>query len=123
MKNWTLRQRISASFAVIIAIMLLMVVVSYTRLLSIQSSEEKVETDALPGLYYSTMVRSAWVNSYLATLQLFSEDQGRVLTPAEISNFKGYEDTLVGELNNYRKTVFDAEDQASVDEFEKQHAD
>lgn len=123
MKNWTLRQRISASFAVIIAIMLLMVVVSYTRLLSIQSSEEKVETDALPGLYYSTMVRSAWVNGYLATLQLFSEDQGRLLTPAEINNFKGYEDTLVRELNNYRKTVFDAEDQASVDEFEKQHAD
>ncbi|MEB0039565.1 MULTISPECIES: methyl-accepting chemotaxis protein [unclassified Pseudomonas] len=123
MKNWTLRQRIMASFAVIIAIMLLMVVVSYTRLLSIQSSEERVETDALPGLYYSTMVRSAWVNSYLNILQLFGEDEGRPLTPAEISNFKGYEATLVSELNNYRKTVFDADDQASVDEFEKQHAD
>ncbi|MGP0013283.1 hypothetical protein, partial [Pseudomonas sp.] len=52
MKNWTLRQRILASFAVIIAIMLLMVVASYSRLLSIESSEESVRTDAIPGVYY-----------------------------------------------------------------------
>ena len=61
MKNWTLRQRILASFAVIIAIMLLMVVASYSRLLSIESSEETVRTDAIPGVYYSSMIRSAWV--------------------------------------------------------------
>jgi len=49
-KNWTLRQRILASFAVIIAIMLLMVVVSYSRLLKIESSEAPVRCDAHPGL-------------------------------------------------------------------------
>ncbi|WP_297840431.1 methyl-accepting chemotaxis protein [Pseudomonas sp.] len=123
MKNWTLRQRIAASFAVIIAIMLLMVVVSYSRLLSIESSEEQVRTDALPGLYYSTTVRGAWVNSYLATLRLFGEDEGRPLTPAELDMFKGYEDQLVTELNSYKKTIFDPEDQARVDAFEKQHAE
>jgi methyl-accepting chemotaxis protein WspA len=48
-KNWTLRQRILASFAVIIAIMLLMVVVSYSRLLKIEASEASVRDDALPG--------------------------------------------------------------------------
>ena len=57
MKNWTLRQRILASFAVIIAIMLLMVVASYSRLLSIQTSEETVRTDSIPGVYYSSMNR------------------------------------------------------------------
>jgi methyl-accepting chemotaxis protein WspA len=121
-KNWTLRQRIAASFAVIIAIMLLMVVVSYSRLLSIESSEEKVRTDALPGLYYSTTVRGAWVNSYLATLRLFGEDEGRVLTPAELDMFKGFEDQLVAELNGYKKTIFDQEDQIRFDAFEQQHA-
>ena len=51
MKNWTLRQRILASFAVIIAIMLLMVVVSYSRLLKIEVSENSVRDDAVPGVF------------------------------------------------------------------------
>lgn len=122
MKNWTLRQRISASFGVIIAIMLLMVVVSYSRLLSIESSEEQVRTDALPGLYYSTTLRGAWVNSYLGVLRLFGEHESRALTPAELDLFKGYEDQLVTELNHYKKTIFDPEDQARIDAFEAQHA-
>ena len=63
MKNWTLRQRILASFAVIIAIMLLMVLVSYSRLLKIEDSEEKVRADAVPGVYYSSMIRGGWVDS------------------------------------------------------------
>lgn len=83
MKNWTLRQRILASFAVIIAIMLLMVVVSYSRLLSIESSEEQVRLDALPGVYYSTLVRSAWGESYIRTLELIAEGAARPLTKQE----------------------------------------
>lgn len=121
MKNWTLHQRILASFAVIIAIMLLMVVVSYSRLLSIESSEEQVRTDSLPGLYYSGKVRGAWVDSYTATLQLLSEEEGRPLTAAEEEQFKGYEDRLKSEEDNYRTTIFDPDDQARFDAFEKAH--
>ena len=44
MKNWTLRQRILASFAVIIAIMLLMIVAAYSRLVTIETAEEAVGT-------------------------------------------------------------------------------
>lgn len=121
MKNWTLRQRILASFAVIIAIMLLMVVVSYSRLLSIQSSEEQVRTDALPGLYYSTMVRNAWGISYVTTLQLLGEGEGRPLTAAELEQFKGDEAALEHELGNYEKTIFTPDDQARFDAFKKQH--
>ena len=80
MKNWTLRQRILASFAVIIAIMLLMVVASYSRLLSIETSEEKVQTDSIPGVYYSSMIRSAWVDSYVLTLELVGSLNQRDLT-------------------------------------------
>ena len=49
-KNWTLRQRILASFAVIIAIMLLMVVAAYSRLMTIEESEEVVRSDSMPGV-------------------------------------------------------------------------
>lgn len=121
MKNWTLRQRILASFAVIIAIMLLMVVVSYSRLLSIQSSEEQVRTDALPGLYYSTTIRNAWGASYVVTLKLLGEDEGRPLTTAELEQFKANEAILENEMSNYRKTIFSSDDQARFDAFERQH--
>jgi len=120
-KNWTLRQRILASFAVIIAIMLLMVVVSYSRLLSIQSSEEQVRTDALPGLYYSTTIRNAWGASYVVTLKLLGEDEGRPLTTAETEQFKANEAILENEMSNYKKTIFSSDDQVRFDAFERQH--
>ena len=121
MKNWTLRQRILASFAVIIAIMLLMVVVAYTRLLSIESSSESVSNDALPGVYYSTLTRSAWVESYLRTLELLGEDEGRPLTKDEKDQYQEFETRLNAQIANYRKTIFDAGDQAGIDGFEKLH--
>jgi methyl-accepting chemotaxis protein WspA len=118
-KNWTLRQRILASFAVIIAIMLLMVVVSYSRLLSIETSEEQVRVDALPGVYYSTLVRSAWGESYIRTLELIGEGEGRVLTPAEKDQFQDFENRLQEQVENYRRTIFDDADRANFAAFEK----
>lgn len=67
MNNWTLRQRILASFAVIIAIMSLMVVAAYSRLVTIESGEEDVRANSIPGVYYSSMIRGAWVDSYGTT--------------------------------------------------------
>ena len=121
MKNWTLRQRILASFAVIIAIMLLMVVASYSRLLSIESSEETVRTDAIPGVYYSSMIRSAWVDSYVLTLQLVGSASQRDLNNEDRKLYASYEERLKHELENYRSTIFDKEDRAAFDTFEQLH--
>ena len=121
MKNWTLRQRILASFAVIIAIMLLMVVASYSRLLSIQTSEETVRADSIPGVYYSSMVRSAWVDSLVLTLQLVGSSTQRDLTNEDRKLYASYEERLNRELENYRGTIFDNQDRAEFDEFERLH--
>ena len=121
MKNWTLRQRILASFAVIIAIMLLMVVASYSRLLSIQTSEETVRADSIPGVYYSSMVRSAWVDSFVLTLQLVGSSTQRDLTNEDRKLYASYEERLNRELENYRGTIFDNQDRAEFDEFERLH--
>lgn len=120
MKNWTLRQRILASFAVIIAIMLLMVVVSYTRLLSIQSSEEAVSDDALPGVYFSTLVRSAWGESYIRTLELIGEGKSRELTRAEQDQYVDFETRLQTQIDGYKKTIYDDTDRNNFNVFEKQ---
>ena len=58
MKNLTLRERIIASFLVILAIMGLMVVVDYQRLLQVEAEAESINTDAVPGIYYSTSILS-----------------------------------------------------------------
>ncbi|MFJ5295124.1 methyl-accepting chemotaxis protein [Pseudomonas sp. NPDC088368] len=120
MKNWTLRQRILASFAVIIAIMLLMVVVSYTRLLSIQHSEEAVSDDALPGVYFSTLVRSAWGESYIRTLELIGEGKARELTRSEQDQYIDFDTRLQNQMDSYKKTIYDDTDRANFNAFEKQ---
>ncbi|EJM42376.1 methyl-accepting chemotaxis protein [Pseudomonas sp. GM33] len=123
MKNWTLRQRILASFAVIIAIMLLMVVVSYSRLLKIESSEASVREDALPGLYYSSMVRSAWVDSYLRTQEILGFREGQGLSAEQAENFKTFETRLQEQMKNYSDTVTTDEDKVEYATFIKLHDD
>ena len=121
MKNWTLRQRILASFAVIIAIMLLMVVASYSRLLSIETSEQKVQNDSIPGVHYSSMIRSAWVDSYVLTLELVGSINQRDMTNEDRKLYANYEERLNKELANYRGTIFEGEDNAHFNEFERLH--
>jgi methyl-accepting chemotaxis protein WspA len=116
-KNWTLRQRILASFAVIIAIMLLMVVVAFNRLLVIESSGDAVRLDTLPGVFYSSTVRGAWVESYVSTQHLLAEGVGRDLTGAEEDQYKEFEDRLQAQIVNYQKSIFDESDRTDFEQF------
>jgi len=116
-KNWTLRQRILASFAVIIAIMLLMVVVSYSRLLKIESSEESVRDDAVPGVYLSSMIRSAWVDSYLQTLDIIGMREDKTLTDGDKSDFKSFDTRIESQMANYEKTINGQADRMEFDNF------
>jgi len=120
-KNWTLRQRILASFAVIIAIMLLMVVVSYSRLLKIEASEESVRDDAVPGVYYSSMIRGAWVDSYLQTQELLGLKEGQGISAEDAADYKAFEARLQEQMTNYRSTVTTEEDRVEFAAFEKDH--
>jgi methyl-accepting chemotaxis protein WspA len=122
-KNWTLRQRILASFAVIIAIMLLMVIVSYSRLLKVEASEASVREDALPGLYYSSMVRSAWVDTYLRTQEMLGLKAGQGFSAEEAEHFRNFEARLQEQLNKYQDTVTTEEDKVEYAVFQKLHED
>jgi methyl-accepting chemotaxis protein WspA len=122
-KNWTLRQRILASFAVIIAIMLLMVIASYSRLLEIENSQASVREDALPGLYYSSMTRSAWVDSYLRTQEMLGLKEGQGFSTEQAENFKTFEVRLQEQMKSYSDTVATDEDKVEYAAFEKLHDD
>ncbi|MBK4988259.1 methyl-accepting chemotaxis protein [Pseudomonas sp. S60] len=117
MKNWTLRQRILASFAVIITIMLLMIVAAYSRLVTIETAEEAVGTNNIPGVYYSSMIRSAWVDSYVTSQQLVGLSDRRELSSADLELFKSFEDRLKQHMASYQSTIRSGEDQARFEAF------
>ncbi|MBD8235191.1 methyl-accepting chemotaxis protein [Pseudomonas fluorescens] len=121
MKNWTLRQRILASFAVIIAIMLLMVVVSYSRLLKIEVSQEAVRDDAVPGVYLSSMIRSAWVDSYLQTIDIIGLREDKTFTNTDENDYKAFEARIEQQMASYEKTVHSQADRMEFDNFKAAH--
>ncbi len=112
-----MRQRILASFAVIIAIMLLMIVAAYSKLVAIESSEEAVGSDSIPGVYYSSMIRSAWVDSYVSTQQLVGLSRHREVTTADAEMFKAFDERLHQSMSSYQQTIRTLEDRASFDAF------
>lgn len=120
MKNWTLRQRILASFAVVIAIMLLMVVISYTRLLRVEASTKRVSEDAMPGTYALTTVRSAWTDSILLTQVLVGLSDGKALDEARRQEFRANHDTLIERIASYERTVNDPRDHEILAHFRQQ---
>ncbi len=123
MKNWTLRQRILASFAVIIAIMFLMVIVSYSRLLKIEESEASVRDDALPGVYFSSAIRGGWSDSFLHIQEMLGLKEGQGVTAEDDAEFKLFETRLQEQMSNYRNTVTTDEDKVEFARFEKIHED
>nr|WP_281354863.1 methyl-accepting chemotaxis protein [Pseudomonas spelaei] len=116
-----MRQRILASFAVIIAIMLLMVVVSYSRLLKIEVSETSVRDDAVPGVFFSSMIRSAWVDSYLQTQELIGLHKNQGISDADKQDYKSFEARLEQHMASYAATINLDQDRSEFDTFENLH--
>jgi len=119
-KNWTLRQRILASFAVVIAIMLLMVVISYTRLLRVEASTKRVNEDAMPGTYALTQVRSTWTDSILLTQVLVGLSNGQALDEKRRQEFRANHDALIERITQYERTVRDPRDTEMLNHFKQQ---
>ncbi len=117
MKNLTLRQRILASFLVILAIMALMVVVDYRRLLHIEEEVATINTDAVPGIYYSTSIRSSWFAGFVVVQDAYNSDtdaERRNALEALPKNDQQLEENIV----LYRRTVSRGDDRKMFDEFE-----
>ncbi|MDB6174064.1 MAG: methyl-accepting chemotaxis sensory transducer [Chthoniobacteraceae bacterium] len=64
MKDWTIRSRILASFGVILALMVVMSALAYTRLIHISDETEDLSTNSLVGLEYTTDMRIEGVGNY-----------------------------------------------------------
>ena len=124
MKNWTVRLRIQASFVVIIAIMLLMAISSYLRMVTIEKSADQVLKDAVPGMYFISKIRSAWTDHMLKTQELFGvhadhhAHEGQALSKADLDGLRDTAEQLDAMLVAYRKTLLDSSDAEAATTFE-----
>lgn len=116
-KNWTLRQRILASFAVVIAIMLAMVLITFTRLLMIEQEAASLRGQSIPGVYSGSMMRSAWTDGYLYTQQLLGLSYQRELVSADEEQYKGFSERLASQMAVFQRTLNSDEERAAFTEF------
>ncbi|WP_339487417.1 methyl-accepting chemotaxis protein [Pseudomonas sp. EL_65y_Pfl2_R95] len=129
MKNWTVRLRIIASFAVVIAILLLLAVYTYTRLTSVDEEARSVQGDAVPGLYQISKIRSVWVDHMLMTQQgllvaLVQQKSTELIEQNDYAkNFETSEKQLDKEIALYKTTVFDSDDRELLAGFEQDRVD
>lgn len=118
MKSWTIRQRILASFTVILALMVVMGGIAYTRLVSIEQEITAIEKDSAPGLYYSTQLMSAWTLNYSLTQEHVLQEDVALLQQVE-SQLDANQTNLESLVSHYDKTISTAKDRELFEAFKK----
>ncbi|VVD73819.1 methyl-accepting chemotaxis protein [Pandoraea sputorum] len=116
MKHWSIRHRILASFGLILALMALMAGIAYTRLSAIEVEAHSVEADSTPGLYYSTMLRGAWFESYQLLQQVVAIDDNDETRAIDLDTLRTADTRIDGWIKDYGTTVNRAVDRMQYDE-------
>ena len=76
MNNWTIRQRILASFTAVIGLMIVMGGISYDRLHRVEQESLSIQGDTFPGLKCSMELMAAWQKNYgLIEAQVLYKDK------------------------------------------------
>lgn len=126
MKNWTVRLRIQFGFAVIIAIMIIMSMISFERMTKIESSTESMMNDALQGMHHLTEIRATWTDLYLESVDFLLVNSTGKLDSQTAAALNKAEAQLQRSLVDYQGTVTLQQDQlllnsyiADVAEFQK----
>jgi methyl-accepting chemotaxis protein WspA len=111
MKNLSIRQRVIASFALVLALMLAMAAITYQRLHRVQEEVRSMETDSLPGLQtsYAMLVT-------ISDLESLFEQHARESDVAEMGalaqRLPPLHEQLGQQLLAYEATIFRDRDRA-----------
>ena len=99
MKNLTIRRRIVASFAVVLALMVIMATVAYTRLMNIETQAAYIEHDAVPGLTFINQIVLDRIANYSLTQEFVLQPDmaAKQNLQAAILATRTYMDTLISE--------------------------
>jgi methyl-accepting chemotaxis protein WspA len=114
----TIRQRILGSYALIMAIMLVMGGIVYAHLRAVTRETTNVEEFSVPALYYVTQMLNAFNEDYAIT-QEFGLDQNPTTIPPLIREVQESRSKMRSLAKKYVATITDADEQAQYEEYEK----
>ncbi len=119
MKNWTIRQRLLGSFAIILVLMIAMASVAYTRLAIIEKAANSAATESIPGLYFSSAVRDTLIMTYALTVEQLG--QGDILAMRKLEErWKTRRQELNELIGKYEKIVKTDQEQELFTAFKEQ---
>jgi methyl-accepting chemotaxis protein WspA len=113
MSNLTIRQRIMLSFAVIIAVMLLMGGIALQRLNHIQAEESRLRSDSIPGLYASGQIETQW-HAYNTALNGLASSNAKDRAQAA-ERMRSRREAFEDAMSRYRVTINDPGDRRNFD--------
>jgi len=119
MKNWTIKQRILGSFALILLLMALMAGISAVNLSRIENGATALRQDSTPGLYYSTMINAAWYENLLMSQQIAQVDTNEAERQADIALLRRNAERLDHLQDAYDKTIFSDGDRKLFEQFKE----
>jgi methyl-accepting chemotaxis protein WspA len=99
MKKLTIRRRIIASFAIVLALIVFMAAVAHNRLLNIESQANFIGSDAVPGLTYTNRIVVDQIANYSLTQEflLQTDPSGKQRILADLQARRARLDTLLVE--------------------------
>jgi methyl-accepting chemotaxis protein WspA len=114
----TIRTRIVASFALILAIMLATAGIAYKQLSDIDREVATLRADALPGLESATVLRGAWSETYVVNVRLATATTDAERTQA-LTRLEELRERLDAALRTYGQTEATAEDRSAFERFQQ----
>ena len=121
MDNWTIRHRILASFAAVLALMIVMGAVAYACLARVERDATVIQKEALPGISYSTQLMVAWLDNFDLTRKYAVETDDVDLRKVE-SHLQANRARLENLDRSYQSTIATANDRTNYEAFKSVHA-
>jgi methyl-accepting chemotaxis protein WspA len=120
MDTWTIRHRILASFAAVLALMIVMGAVAYACLARVAQDATVIQKDALPGMSYSGELMVTWLHDFSLTQEHVLETDDAEIRKVE-SKLQANRARLEDLSKRYESTIFTAKDRENYETF-KSHA-
>lgn len=116
MNTWTIRQRILACFAAVLALMIVMGAVAYACLARVAEDATVIQKDAVPGMAVSGQLNAAWLDNFALTQKhvLETEEADIRSVDAQLQASRANIEKL---SRNYEATIHTAKDRENFDAF------
>ena len=122
MKNWTIKQRILGSFAVILGMMALMAGVTHVQMSHILKASTSIQKDAMPGLYSSLRINAALLEQHFLIQRLVEIDASEDVLKGNLARLRESRARLNEMTHTYEAAILGASERTLFAEFTRVRA-